>query len=352
MGLNQINIPRYFRLVKGTPEAGRTLVELISKLKAGKPLFIMGNHSSQLLGRPILDHFGWELPRWDELIIDANNRAQVDLVRRRIREEGHDLVVGIGSGRVLDVAKYGAALEGVNFLSMPTLLSHDGICSPVAVIKDEEGRNRSLGARMPSGIIIDLETIKKAPLRTIRAGIGDLVSNLSAIADWELAAARVGEHIDDFAALTSKTATIALLESKLTDITNETFLSMLANGLILSGVAMEIAGNSRPSSGSEHKFSHALDELCSLTNLHGEQVAVGVILCTYLRGGDWQEIKDFFERLAIATTAKHLGIGAEELVQALIHAPATRAGRYTVLEDVKIDAKLAREAARATGVID
>jgi len=352
MGLNQINIPRYFRLVKGIAEAGKTLVELIGKLKAGKPLFIMGNFSSQILGRPILEQFGWELPRWGELIIEINNRAEVDLVRTRIREEGHDLVVGIGSGRVLDVAKYGAALEGVNFLSMPTLLSHDGICSPVAVIKDEEGRNRSLGARMPAGIIIDLEIIKKAPLRTIRAGIGDLVSNLSAIADWELAAAKVGENMDDFAALTSRTATTAILESKLTDVTNETFLSMLANGLILSGVAMEIAGNSRPSSGSEHKFSHALDELYRLPNLHGEQVAVGVILCTYLRGGDWREIKDFFGQLGIPTTAQQLGIGAEELVKALVHAPGTRAGRYTVLEDVQINDKLAREAARATGVID
>jgi len=351
MALNQINIPRYFRLVKGTTEAGKTLVELINRFKAGKPLFIMGNVSSRLLGKPLLEQFGWELPRLGELIIEANNRSEVDLVRRRLREEDYDLVVGIGSGRVLDVAKYAAALEGVNFLSMPTLLSHDGICSPVAVIKDEQGRNRSLGARMPAGIIIDLEIIKKAPLRTIKAGIGDLVSNLSAIADWELAAAKVGESIDDFAALTSRTATVALLESKITDVTNETFLSMLANGLILSGVAMEIAGNSRPSSGSEHKFSHALDELYNLPNLHGEQVAVGVILSTYLRGENWQEIKDFFNNLDIPTTAGQLGINNHQLVEALIHAPGTRAGRYTILEDVKIDEQLAREAARVTGVI-
>ena len=56
--------------------------------------------------------------------------------------------------------------------------------------------------------------------------------------------------------------------------------------MISSGMAISIAGNSRPASGSEHKFSHALDMIAPKPALHGEQCGVGTIMMMYLHGGD------------------------------------------------------------------
>ena len=47
----------------------------------------------------------------------------------------------------------------------------------------------------PVGVVVDLDSVRTAPARLIRSGIGDAVSNLSAIADWELAAAHVAEPV-------------------------------------------------------------------------------------------------------------------------------------------------------------
>lgn len=203
---------------------------------------------------------------------------------------------------------------------------------------------------MPHGLIADLAVISRSPIQTRRAGVGDLVSNLSALADWDLAHEKEKEEIDDFAYLLSRTAVQSVIKSESRNVDDPLFLKELLNGLVLSGIAMEIAGTSRPCSGGEHEFSHALDALGSRA-LHGEQVAVGTILCSYLRGEDWNMYADFFKAAGLPVTAAELGIEPDMVVEALVKAPETRPERYTVLEHIDIDHKEARDAATATGVI-
>jgi len=115
---------------------------------------------------------------------------------------------------------------------------------------------------------------------------------------------------------------------------------------------MEIAGTSRPCSGAEHKFSHALDKMIpNKTSLHGEQVALGTILVSYLRGNDFDRFRMFFKSVGLPTNSREIGIAKEAIIEALLNAPSTRPGRYTILEEIKIDRTRAEEACRKTKVI-
>jgi glycerol-1-phosphate dehydrogenase [NAD(P)+] len=120
--------------------------------------------------------------------------------------------------------------------------------------------------------------------------------------------------------------------------------------LVASGVAMSIAGSSRPASGSEHKFSHALDELAPEPALHGEQCGVGTIMMMYLHGGNWQEIRTALKTIGAPTCAAELGIKEEYIIKALLHAHEIRPERYTIL-GTGLTREAAEKVARITKVI-
>jgi glycerol-1-phosphate dehydrogenase [NAD(P)+] len=208
---------------------------------------------------------------------------------------------------------------------------------------------------MPIGVIADLDVLRQAPPSCIRAGVGDLLANLSAVADWELACLRGRDRMDDFARLLSRTGAEAMLHyadgEGPVEPSSPELLETLINGLVLSGVAMEIAGSSRPCSGAEHLFSHALDRIAAAPAMHGTQVGIGTLLMSALRGEDLSALRDSMSRLGLALSGRDAGIGDEEVIEGMLRARETRPDRYTLLDEVPVDRRLALEAARAAGVI-
>ena len=172
----------------------------------------------------------------------------------------------------------------------------------------------------------------------VRAGIGDVVSDLSAIADWKLAAADRGEYIDGLAVTLARTAAHAVLHQPGT-IADTEFLTVLAESLVLSGMAMSVAGSSRPSSGGDHEILHAIDELFPGAGTHGELAGVGALFCTHLRGdaGQFGLISACLARHGLPRIPADVGLSQAEFTKAVLHAPATRPGRYTILERLGLD---------------
>jgi glycerol-1-phosphate dehydrogenase [NAD(P)+] len=127
--------------------------------------------------------------------------------------------------------------------------------------------------------------------------------------------------------------------------------ALVVKALISSGMAISIAGTSRPASGSEHKFSHALDIIAPKPALHGEQCGVGTIMMMYLHGGDWKFIRDTLKTIKAPTTATGMGIDPEYIIEALTIAHTIRKDRYTILGDRGLTIDAAEEIATATGVI-
>jgi glycerol-1-phosphate dehydrogenase [NAD(P)+] len=251
---------------------------------------------------------------------------------KRLRAGCYEAVAGIGGGRTIDVTKFAAHMAGIPMVSVATNLAHDGIASPVSSLEHESGTS-SYGVAPPVGVVVDLDSVRTAPARLIRSGIGDAVSNLSAIADWELAAAHTAEPVDGLAVTLARTAAQAVLHQPGRVDTDE-FRTVLAEALILSGMAMTVAGSSRPCSGGDHEILHAIDQLYPGAGTHGELAGAGALFCTWLRGDDavTAPMADCLARHGLPRTPADLGLSPADFTKAVLCAPATRPGRYTILE--------------------
>jgi glycerol-1-phosphate dehydrogenase [NAD(P)+] len=251
---------------------------------------------------------------------------------KQLRAGAYEAVAGIGGGKTIDVTKFAAQMAGIPMVAVATNLAHDGIASPVSSLEHESGKG-SYGVMPPVAVIVDLDRVRSGPERMAKAGIGDVVSNLSAIADWELAAADRGEHVDGLAAALARTSAEAVLHQPGT-VADDEFLTVLAESLVLSGMAMVVAGDSRPCSGGDHEILHAIDQLFPGTANHGELAGVGALFCSFLRQNEphFTVLSACLARHGLPRTSADIGLSQAEFVRAVLHAPATRPGRYTILE--------------------
>ena len=327
-----IRIPRLMRLVHGVQATTTALREIVEP-QHSLLLVHTGARSATGYGETLAQAAIAAGMRVAVSTVDGFDQAAVARVVDAIDAHGPDFVLAAGGGRVLDVAKLACSRREIEFLSVPTQLSSDAICSPIAVIADQGGVPRSLGAQMPAAIIVDMEVVRSAPAITWRAGLGDLLSNVSAVQDWRLAHEAHGEPIDDFACITAEAAALSVIEDD-ASLQSEEYREKLIRGLILSGLAMEMAGSSRPASGSEHLISHALDQILAAPHLHGLQVALGTIAATILRGADHQRLVALFRRMGLPVVPADLEISIDDLLAAVRLGPSTRPGRTTILDSI------------------
>ena len=255
--------------------------------------------------------------------------------------EGADFLIGVGGGRVIDTAKIVSYNLDLPFISVPTAASHDGIASARASVSLGTGHS-SLEAQPPVAIVADTGIIASAPHRLLAAGCADIISNYTAILDWELAHRIKGEPMSEYAITLSKmTAEILVKNAHLIKPHQEQSAWFVTKALVSSGVAMSIAGSSRPASGGEHKFSHALDKLAPGKALHGESCGIGTIISMYLHGGDWRGIRASLKCIGAPVTPAEIGIDDAVAVEALLMAKTIRPERFTIL-----DMGLTRESAQ------
>ncbi|RCG27885.1 iron-containing alcohol dehydrogenase [Sphaerisporangium album] len=253
-----------------------------------------------------------------------------------LRKGAYEAVVGIGGGKTIDVTKYAASLAGIPMVAVATNLSHDGICSPVSSLEHEGGKG-SFGVPMPLALLVDLDFVHDAPPRLVRAGVGDVISNLSAIDDWQLGNVERGEPIDGLAVSMARTAAEAVL-GRQDSIESDAFLTVLAESLILSGMSMVVAGSSRPGSGGDHEILHAIDQLYPGTSNHGELAGIGTAFCYFLREEDrlLSSVVECLRAHELPVTPGDIGLTSEQFCAAVMLAPSTRPGRYTILEHLRL----------------
>src|ERR1041385_6256781 len=258
--------------------------------------------------------------------------------------------IGAGGGSVIDVAKLAAFEHGPPFTTLPPSASHDGISSGRASIKENVG-SVSMEAKPPAAIVADTAIISKAPYRMLAAGCADVISNLTAVMDWKLANRLKAEEYSSFAAVLAKTAADQILENRAIIRPGlEEASWLVVKSLVVSGVSMAVAGNSRPASGAEHLFGHAIDRL-SPGPMHGETVGVGTILMMDLHGGDWEMVRAPLNEIGCPATAKELGVPPKRLIEALATCHKLRPERYTILGESGLTQQAAQDLCKATGVL-
>jgi glycerol-1-phosphate dehydrogenase [NAD(P)+] len=231
-------------------------------------------------------------------------------------------------------------------VAVATSLAHDGIASPVASLEDDEaGRKASYGVQMPIAVVVDLDYVRRSEPAMRRSGVGDVISNLGAIADWRLAERERGEAVDGVAVTFARMAATSIVHRE-DGIEDDAFLIALAESLVLSGLAMATAGSSRPCSGGDHEILHAIDVLYPGTAHHGELAGAASLFTSFLRGDDGLAggIDACLRRHGLPRTPSDLGLSEEQFAEAVVRAPETRPDRFTILEHLGMDEAGARRA--------
>lgn len=280
---------------------------------------------------------------------NANNNDETSIgkIQNDVKKDKSDLIIGIGGGRSVDVAKMISFNLEKPFVSVPTAASHDGIASPFVSIRGD--KPHSVVATAPLGVFVDIDVIKKAPKKLLASGCGDLIAKITAVRDWEIGRDKTGEYFGRYSANLASMSAKILLEASEKNKVPDT--REVVEALISAGVASCIAGSSRPCSGAEHLFSHALDKIAPGIGLHGEKCGIGAIMMAKLQGQDWKKITKTLKNVGAPTTAKEIGLTQSMITKALVIAQSLRPERYTILKEIRMNEKLALDLAKSTNVL-
>lgn len=325
--------------------------DVCDTLLSGKNItLVTGNTTKKIAGNQVIDIL--EDKGYDITVVIVENATEESVEKVILNSNQSNAILAVGGGKVNDVAKVASTRNKIPLISIPTTAAHDGLVSPRASIKNDHD-NVSKEVNAPFALIADTQIISNAPYKFTAAGFADIISNLTAVEDWKLAHKLINETFSDSAAaLSSMTANLLINQANNIQPRHPESAGIVVKGLISSGMAISIARSSRPASGSEHKFSHALDKIAPKPALHGEQCGVGTIMMMYLQGGEWKNIQSVLKQVNAPTTAKELGIKEEYIIEALTQAHNIRKSRYTILGDRGLTREAALNIALKTGVIE
>ena len=206
---------------------------------------------------------------------------QLDYCDRGLSSVSVDVLVAIGSGTIHDLTRYAATEYDIPFVSVPTAASVDGYAANVVCLT-WDGMKKTIPGVSPRWILADTEIFARAPKRLTASGVSDLLGKYTAILDWRVSHLVTGEYIcEDICELLERA--IKDVDRELEDIRNGEWdaVEKLMYALVLSGLAMQMAGSPRPVSGAEHMAAHfwdMKDPKGDRGTLHGEEVGVALVL--------------------------------------------------------------------------
>lgn len=259
-------------------------------------------------------------------------------IAKKVCIEDVRVIIGIGGGRVLDTAKYAAHISKAAYICMPTSLSNDSLASPFSVLETEGCARKTIACKIPTAIIVDTDMIANAPIGQTLSGIGDTIAKHTALFDWKLSATKTSGRVDDFAYALSRMSYDSVYHCDEKDMKSRVFIRILSRALVMGGLAMEIAGSSRPCSGSEHLFAHAIEEYYPEIKIsHGLSVAMGSIPACIFQGQSPDGMIGFFHTYGLDFNPKSYGITADTFADIWEKARTVRRGRITILSETEHD---------------
>lgn len=269
-----------------------------------------------------------------------------------------DGLIAVGSGTITDLTRMAAARQGIPFLSVPTAPSMDGYASGVSSLL-AGGRKTTYPGVTASAILGDIGLIAAAPLKLLQAGFGDIIGKKISVCDWLLGHTLNGEYLCPYTlGLVEQAADSVIARAEGIRSREPEAVQGLMEALLLSGMAIAMAGDSRPASGSEHLLAHYLEGAFLREDReplsHGLAVAVGTLCAgmfyhTVLNSAEWVDkeqitavrealgarqpvpwqIRSWLENIGLSASPGDYGISRELLREALLLSHFTRP-RYTI----------------------
>ncbi len=339
------------------PGALSRVSQIVQNCSCEKILLLTGRCNSRKYAETVLE----SLDKSCQVeIVENGDIVDVLNLYEKYRNQDIDIIIGVGGGKVIDVAKALAYLLDTDVISVPTTASHDGISSPYVAYLLQLDLREKLGIskvyKVPKAIVADTVAILSAPRRYLVAGIGEILGKIIAVKDWELAYRIKGEEFSEFAArLSISSYEIVVNNIEKLKVHNENSVRLVVKALIGCGVAMAIAGSSRPCSGSEHMFCHALDLLARQLGfkppLHGEVVAIGTLMMAYLHGLRWRKLKKIMKIVGLPLDVREIGLDRDIIIEALLLAHKIRPDRYTILGSDGLTRTAAEQLVDTIGIV-
>ncbi|HIX66955.1 MAG TPA: sn-glycerol-1-phosphate dehydrogenase [Candidatus Anaerostipes excrementavium] len=261
----------------------KDLPKILSDFKDQSLYLLSDNHTYEAAGKEverILEGAGY---RTKQTVLDSGDGILIPdekAVGKMFMEleENTGMIVAIGSGTLNDMAKYMSSRTRIPYTIVCTAPSMDGYASDGAPLMNG-GKKISYKAVLPYAIVGDTDIMKKAPMRMIYAGYGDVIGKLTALADWKLSQEKTGEYYcDTIVKLVEKAVDKVVSHTEELANREEEAVLYLIEALTLTGVAMGLIGVSRPASGAEHMLSHYLEMAFiaqgKYPELHGIKVGI------------------------------------------------------------------------------
>ncbi len=342
--MNRYRLPYHLIVEQGVfSRVPEVMADVLPGIDQKKAIIVTEENLAQIFGN-VLAALEEDFPHCERYLLTEQTYDNAVALAKYITMNDISTVIGLGGGTALDLAKFAAFVSKTRFISLPTTLSNDSLASPVAVLGTEGKARKTFRCTIPDSILVDTDAIMGAPVRQLLSGVGDTISKYTALNDWKLAHSVGNDHVDDFAYMISKMAFNSICYNDQKELKSVDFLKRLTQALVMGGLAMEIAGSSRPSSGSEHLFNHALEEKFSdyVSVPHGIAVAMGSYGACKFQQRNLKKIERVIKDYQIPVQPSSWKITEELFIHAWQEAASTRPERYTILNNTDLsDSRLA-----------
>ena len=239
---------------------------------------------------------------------------------------GADEIVGVGGGKLVDVAKAAAEYAGLGVIAVATSAS---TCAPftcMSVMYTEEGANKNCWRyeHELDGVYVDLDVIAACPIRYNAAGILDAMAKRIEILNGRDGLDLVDTDIDLFCAYNWASWIYDVLEkygqAAIEDNRKGTYTKLISDMAFVNVAATGVVANITKSfrqSNLAHDFYYCARTLFTKETsvfIHGEIVAVGLLMQLFYNRTPEQEepLRTYMRSMDLPLTLAEIGIEPTE----------------------------------------